>query len=582
MTIPLKQYWELLSRHIAPQRGRFILLALLLLGSIGLQIANPQIVRAFIDAALAGEALQRLMVPAIIFIAVVLIQQVTAVGVTYLGENVAWTATNALRAELAWHCLNLDMNFHNEHTPGELIERIDGDVTEMANFFSLFTITIIGNSLLLLGILIALFVEDWRVGLAFTVFAVGALLVLIRLRNLAVPDRKALRQAEADLFGFVEEQLTGAEDIRSSGAVPFSIRELFRLQTNILHNDRKSNRKGWLIGGVTMGGILTLGNLMAFGAGYLLFTAGAITIGTVYLFINYVNQLEQPIRALTRQMQSFQTIGACVERLSELRKIQPQVKDGEITDLVEGALPLAFERVTFGYNGSAPILHDLSFHLTPGARLGLLGRTGSGKTTLTRLIFRLYDPKQGRILINETDLRDIRLNVLRQQVAIVTQDVQLFQASLRDNLTFFDRSFGDDQILAAIHKLGLSDWFQSLPQGLDTPIETGGHSLSAGEAQLLAFTRVFLRSPGLVILDEASSRLDPATEQRLERAIDRLLEGRTAIIIAHRLHTVHRADQIMILDEGQISEFGQREKLAADHNSRFYSLLQTGLEEVLA
>jgi ATP-binding cassette subfamily B protein len=211
----------------------------------------------------------------------------------------------------------------------------------------------------------------------------------------------------------------------------------------------------------------------------------------------------------------------------------------------------------------------------------LLGRTGSGKTTLARLLFRLYDPKSGCIEINGADVRNARLETLRRRIAIVTQDVQLFRASVRDNLTFFDSSISDQQILATLNELELGDWYRSLPQGLDTELDTGSRSLSAGEAQLLAFTRVFLRNPGLVILDEASSRLDPATEQRLERAIDRLLENRTAIIIAHRLETVHRADQIMILDAGMVSEYGDRQQLATDRGSRFYRLLQTGLEEVL-
>jgi ABC-type multidrug transport system fused ATPase/permease subunit len=167
-------------------------------------------------------------------------------------------------------------------------------------------------------------------------------------------------------------------------------------------------------------------------------------------------------------------------------------------------------------------------------------------------------------------------------VALVTQDVQLFQASVRDNITFFDRSIPDERILAVIGELGLGDWLAGLPKGLDTKIETGGRSLSAGEGQLLAFTRVFLRDPGLVILDEASSRLDPATEQLIERAIDRLLRGRTAIIIAHRLGTLHRTHSVMILEAGQIIEYGEREKLAADPATRFHDLLRTGMEEVLA
>ncbi len=581
MNIPMKQYWDLLSRHIQPQRGRFSLLMILLVGNITLQVINPQIMRSFIDKALSGEAIQQILIPAILFISIALLHQVVSVAVTYLGENVAWTATNALRAELAWHCLNLDMSFHNTHTPGQLIERIDGDITEMSTFFSQFIVTILGNVLLLVGILIALFREDWRVGLAFTLFSVIAMLLLVRVRELAVPHQKARREAEADMFGFIEEQLTGTEDVRSSGSVNFSLREVHRLQANIFKHDRIAHQKGWLIENL-ISILLTIGNIMAFGAGFLLFNAGAVTIGTAYLFIHYVNMLEQPITALTRQVQNLQTIGACVERLAELRKIQPKVIDGQSNHLPQEALSLDFEEVSFAYDSDDPVIQDLSFQLQPGKVLGLLGRTGSGKTTVTRLVFRLYDPTQGRIQVAGRDLRDARLEALRQRVAVVTQDVQLFRASVRDNLTFFDREIPDDQILAAIEELGLGEWYRSLPEGLDTLLDTGGHSLSAGEGQLLAFTRVFLRRPGLVILDEASSRLDPATEQRIERAIDRLLHGRTAIIIAHRLHTVHRADDILILEDGRACEYGSRAKLAADPQSRFYHLLQTGLEEVLA
>ncbi len=238
--------------------------------------------------------------------------------------------------------------------------------------------------------------------------------------------------------------------------------------------------------------------------------------------------------------------------------------------------------MTFSYSGNDSVLSGLSFSQKPGSVLGLLGRTGSGKTTLARLIFRLYDPKEGQITLGGTDLRQFQLTALRQRVALVTQDVQLFRASVRDNLTFFDRAIPDERILATLEQLELGEWLRGLPNGLETELETGSRSLSAGEAQLLAFARVFLRDPGLVILDEASSRLDPATEQKLERAIDKLLAGRTAIIIAHRLHTVHRADDILILEDGQTSEYGARQSLAADPNSRFAQLLQTGLEEVLA
>jgi ATP-binding cassette subfamily B protein len=209
--------------------------------------------------------------------------------------------------------------------------------------------------------------------------------------------------------------------------------------------------------------------------------------------------------------------------------------------------------------------------------LGLLGRTGSGKTTLARLVFRLYDPQGGQITLGGHDLRALRQSQIRGRIGLVTQDIQLFHASVRDNLTFFDPAIVDEHIIAVLDDLGLGRWFQALPEKLDTRLAPDGGGLSAGQAQLLAFARVFLHNPGLVILDEASSRLDPATE----RAVERLLQGRTAIIIAHRLPTVQRADKVLILERGQIVEFGLRRQLADDPTSRFAQLLRTGMEEAL-
>lgn len=587
MNLPLKQYWLLLEEYIRPQKGRFILLAVLMLGGIGLQLLNPQIMRNFIDSALAGAPTNQLVLSGVAFLGVALIYQVVSVCVNYLGTSVAWTATNALRADLSWHVLNLDMSFHKEHPPGELIERIDGDISEIANFFSQFVLVLVSNLLLTIGILIVLLIEDWRIGLAFTIFVIVSFAVLNRIRDIALPYEKKRRQAEADLFGFLEEQLSSTEDVRSSGSVGYSLRELQRFQADIWRFNRQASFRTFLIG-VVMGGIITGASLLAASSGYLMFTFGAVSVGTVYMLINYVTMIESPIWALTHQVESFQKIGASVERLHELRGFQRTLVDGQGTVFPggvssrQGPLAVHFDEVSFSYALDEPVLTDLTFHLEPGKILGLLGRTGSGKTTLARLVFRLYDPLEGQISLDGSDIRQASLADLRRQVALVTQDVQLFQASVRDNLTFFDRSISDERILDAVRALGLETWLASMPDGLDSELESAGRSLSAGEAQLLAFTRVFLRNPGLVILDEASSRLDPATEQRIERAIDLLLHERTAIIIAHRLGTVERADKILILDEGCIVEYGPRLELAGDPHSRFYHLLETGLEEVLA
>src|ERR687886_1723921 len=581
MNVSLQSYRFLLATYLKPQRGRVATLALLLAASIGLQLAGPQILRSFIDTARAGAPLKTLVAVAVLFLVVALVTQAVSVAETYVAENVGWTAANGLRADLALHCLQLDPAFHNLHTPGELIERIDGDVAALGNFFSRFVVYVLGNAVLLLGVLALLFGVDWRIGLATTGFVVVALALLNRFRNFAVPHWAAARQASADLFGYLEERLGGTEDIRSSGAAAYAMRGFYACSRDLLYKQRRAGLMGLMTAQTTFI-LFALGTAVSLTLAAYLFRAGAITIGTVYLVFNYTEMLMRPLDQITRQMQDLQQATASIGRIENILSLRSSVQDGHRAAMPAGALSVEMDGVSFGYDDDETVLHDLRFSVAPGQLLGVLGRTGSGKTTLSRLLFRLYDPSVGAIRLGGVDLRDVRLEDLRRRVGIVTQDIQLFHATVRDNLTLFDHTIPDERILQNLSELGLGDWCRSLPHGLDTKLPLGGGGLSAGEAQLLAFARVFLKNPGLVILDEASSRLDPGTERLVEQAVSRLLEGRTGIIIAHRLQTVERVDTIMILEDTHISEYGARERLAADPHSRFSRLLKTGLEEALA
>jgi ATP-binding cassette, subfamily B, bacterial len=327
--------------------------------------------------------------------------------------------------------------------------------------------------------------------------------------------------------------------------------------------------------------LYVIGYTVGLALGAYLYSHKQVSIGTAYLIVFYIGMLSRPLENIREQFEDLQEAAASIGRVEELFQTQPEVQETVRAALPSGKASVEFRDVAFSYDQREHVLQDVSFKLQPGKVLGLLGRTGSGKSTLARLLFRLYDPAHGVICLNGVDIRDIALGDLRDHVGMVTQDVQLFQASIRDNLTFFSKRISDKQIEHILKELGLWQWVQSQPDGLNTHLAAGGEGLSAGEAQLLAFTRVFLKNPGLVILDEASSRLDPHTENLLEQAMDRLLQDRTGIIIAHRLQTVYRADDIMILEHGRIVEYGSRASLARDPASRFYSLLQTGLEEVL-
>jgi len=583
MKIPLRQYWSLLRDYLKTQRLRMAFLSALLLTSILLEIVNPLILRNFIDTATSGGSLDALWTMALIFIGVAVVQRVFSIGATYIGGGIGWNATNELRADVALHCLRLDMTFHNARTPGELIERIDADVTALSNFFSQFVIRVVGNLLLLAGVLIVLYAQDWIIGAVLTIFALIALFVLLRMRWVGVPRWRKVRQINAEFFGFLGERLAGTEDIRSSGATPYVMRRFYE------------HMRGWwrpqtsaaVVGGAGMwAGVnttFTIGMAVSFVLGAALYNSGAITIGTVYLIFFYTEMIRQPIEQILRQLEDLSRASASIGRIQELLAINSKIEPTtQPIDLPAGSLAVNLDHVSFSYSDAEPILKDVTFELQAGQVLGVLGRTGSGKTTLARLLLRLYDPQDGEIRVADAPLRSITESSLRQRVGMITQDVQLFHASVRDNLTFFEPGVSDEMLRTQLSDLGLWPRIAALPNGLDTELATGGRGLSAGEAQLLTCARLFLRDPGLVILDEASARLDPATEHLIEQAIDRLLTGRTGIIIAHRLQTVLRADRILILEDGRIVEYGDRETLQRDPQSRFYQLLQTGLEEVLA
>ena len=577
LSVRLRQYVDLLVRYLRPQAGMVAALAVLLFTGIGLQLVNPQIVRYFIDEALAGSPVSRLIAAAALFTVLAVVQQLVNVLAAYTSGRVGWTATNALRADLGEHCLSLDMSFHNDHTPGEMIERIDGDANELGGFFSSFVINLLGNVLLLAGILALLFREDWRAGLALTAFTAVMLTVLARMRHLAVAHSRAERDASTETFGFIEERLSGREEIWANGAKPYVDRRFRELMRTWFRADIRAGLMTAIMFDIN-GFMFRVGSAVSLAVGAYLFLNDLATIGTVYLIFHYTSLIGTPVQSMTRQLNTLQRATASLVRIFELFQNRRTVLDGD-GPLAVAEPSLRLEEVSFGYGEGEPVLKDVTFDLRPGRVLGVVGRTGSGKTTLARLLVRLYDPDEGRILLGGEDIRGCGVADLRDSIAMVAQDVRIFHGTIRDNLTLYDRSVDDEHLLDVFDRLGIMGWYRTQPDGLDTPLGSGGSGLSSGEAQLLALSRVFLKDPHVVVLDEPTSRLDRATEALIESALDELVAGRTVVLIAHHLATVQRCDDILVLDDGRVIEQGSRERLAADPGSRFHRLLQTGLEE---
>lgn len=576
----LSRYWLLLAHYLRPQWLRMSLLAVILCGTIAVQVITPLVASRFIDRATSGGVLGDLIFLALLTIGLALAGQAIAIAETYVAEYVSWAATNELRVDLLAHLLRLEATFHTAHTPGELIERADGDVATLARFFSRFVVSVLGNGVLIIGVLVLLAFVDWRVALGLGIFVVLALIAMLRIRAAATPLWVAERQATADFYGFLGDYLSGLEDVRSSGAGAYVLRRCAEVMRPWLAATRKAQMRGYALVASSQG-LFALGTIVAFALSAMLFRDGTLTIGTVYLIFRYTEMLRQPTEQIRNEVQDLQQADASIDRIETLLGTAPALADGPGATLPPGPLAVEFDDVSFGYGDNVLVLRDVNVSIPAGRVLGVVGRTGSGKTTLTRLLPRFYDPSVGTVRLGGVDVRTVRIEALRARIGLVTQDVHLFNASVRDNLTLFDESVPDERIRTVLDTLGLAAWLRELPQGLDTIVGSGGVGLSAGQAQVLACARIFLRDPDVVILDEASSRLDPATEQLVHTALGRLLQGRTGIIVAHRLSTVAYADDILVLDDGQVCEYGPRHVLAANHTSHFAGLLRVAAEEVI-
>lgn len=581
-SLPLARsgHWQYLKHYLRPHRPRIGLLAAVLFATIGTQVATPLVASSFINEAIGNGSHQRLINLALVTMLLALVAQVLSVAETWLAETVGWSATNTLRTDLAAHVLRLDSRFHAEHTQGDLIQRVDGDVSSLANFFSRFVITLIGNGLLIITVIVLLLVVDWRIALGLALFVVLALGIMLWIRRASAPSWAAERETTAQHYGFLGEYLAGLEDVRSSGAEPFVMRAYTQVQRTWRRAIVRAQMSGYALF-ATSEAVFGLAMAFALAICALLYRDNALTLGGVYLVFRYSDMLRRPTEQIRNELIGLQQADASITRIGSLLAEQPRITDGPQEALPPTPLDITFDHVTFGYDSATPVLHDITLHLPAGRILGIAGRTGSGKSTLTKLLLRHLDPDQGTVRLGGTDLRDVTLDGLRSRIGVVSQDVHIFNATVRDNLTLFDPTIPDHRIADALTEIGLGAWLTSLPDGLNTTL--GGNSeLSAGEAQVLACARILLRDSDVVVLDEASSRLDPATEAIMHQAMSRLLQGRTGVIIAHRLETLALTDDILILADGRVVEFGPRAELAADPSSQFHHLLQIGAGEVLA
>lgn len=584
--------WRALAALLRPDSRRWVGLGLSVALASGLSLAGPLVVRRIIDMAADGAAAEQLTSLALLYLALAIATQLITVVVSWFATVTAWHTTNQIRLQLAGHVLGLDHEFHRRHTPGELIQRVDGDVTSVSDFLGRVVPRVVGAAAMVVGMVAVLAVVDWRLAIGALAYVVLSAGLIVRGRHRAVGEASDEMGAYAQLYGGIEERLTAAEDLRANGAGSHAMWRFIEESAGAMHRSVRREsaflRLWWAVQGS-----VAVGSSVSLVAGALLVSNGSISLGTAFLMFQYVLLLERPLEDVVQQLETVQKANGAMVRVIDLLAERPTIIDAGTTCPAAGPLAIDFDAVSFGYasighssldhspadTGTSDgdrVLHQISLSIGAGRSVGIVGRTGSGKTTLSRLVVRLVEATHGQVRLGGVAIADIPMVELRRRVALIPQEVELFSGTVRDNVTLFDPDPTDQQVAGALHRVGLS---ALVTGGIHRELGAGGAGLSAGEAQLLALARVWLREPDLVVLDEATARIDPATEVQLETAIAELMRGRTTIVIAHRLSTLRHVDEIVVLDHGIVVEHGTREALAADTSGRFHQLLALALED---
>ncbi|MEG2290505.1 MAG: ABC transporter ATP-binding protein [Clostridium sp.] len=565
-----KYFGSFLMKYLKGQRKTMTLLIVFFIANIMLQILAPQVLSYFIDSAQSGKSLKYISLIVLIYLGTIILKMVVGVCESYFVQGFGWKITNSFRKDVLDHFLKIDMEHHEKWTSGEAITRLDEDVEGLFTYFYTLIFKLGSSTLFMLGALTVLARKNLVIAGAMLVFCIASVWVFKAIQDYGTKLYVRRLAAVSKFNGIMKERIDNAVEIRTNAAEKYS---LYSLNEAMKKRFKESLPAGMMYSklwsaSTALDAVSTVGTL---GIAVVLFGKGLITLGTVYLIYSYSKLIYNPLQEFRNNLSGMQEAKAGIIRVMEMLDIESGIAEG-IREIDGKDITLTVKALSFGYSENNDVLHDISFQLKRGERLGIMGETGSGKTTLAKLLARLYEFKQGEILLNGVSVKELKGKNLRDTIAYCTQDVQFLHGTLRDNITIYNDDFSDEDIYNAIKQMGLEKWFQKFPEGLDTYLEMGENNLSAGEAQLISIIRLFLKDPAIVILDEISSRLDYVTEQRILSAIDALTNHRTVITIAHKISALRWSDDIMILNHGRIVEYGRKEELEEDESSRFYSL----------
>ncbi len=536
---------------------------LMVITAVAMNAALPLVFREMIDNAIPSKDLQRVLIIAssylLLLVGLGAIQYFEQLVIGYMGIDIV----NNIKRVIFRHVLTLSISFFDKQGSGRLISRIESDSQKLYMLFSSIGLSLLAGFMnIIIAVSIMLFnnVKLTLIVLSIApVYLLGAYIVFSKMRPMFRKDRELY----AKIIGFLGEHIK---------AIPL-LRNLNNLQWSIDKFDKANQEKRWyefkisILEQSVWFVMMLCPQVVIFlilynSVGWI--KEEAITIGTVWMFIQYIHLAIQPLVMISEQIRELQRAFGAADKIFEILDTEPEVKEPEVPKTVDGFKDkISFNNVCFHYDADKPVLKNVSFTIDKGSTVAIVGATGSGKTTIISLLTRFYDPVEGNITVDGIDLKYITTAELRSMMSLVLQDIFLFPGDVLDNLRVLRKDIPEEKVKEASRKMGIYSYIDSFPKGFNTVLSEDGSNLSFGERQLLSFSRALTFDPQILIMDEATSSIDPYTEAEIQRSMEKLLKGRTSIIIAHRLSTIEEADKIIVLDRGELVEQGSHDELMA-------------------
>ena len=529
----------------------------------GVSLVGPILVKRAIDVDIAGKDYRGLLLTVLLFVAAQLVFLLLNYVQRVKLETVGQTIISSLRERLFVRVTGMSLSFFDKNPVGRLISRVESDTEAMRMLFTSAVVTFLGDIIMFLGMLAVMAYVNLKLMLVTSLVLPPILTAAWLFSRKTTPLFLTVRKRMADVTAFLTEHLQGSAIIQIFG------RERQAIEAMRDANQRKyrPSLKAELIV-VTFFNTLflteTVGVTLILWQGGKWALSGAVTIGTLMMFMGYVRRFFEPLHRLSEELSTIQRAFSGAQRVFDLLDTEPEIADKPVTlTWKHFERGIDFENVWFSYDSNDWVLRDITFSLPKGQRWALVGATGGGKTSIISLLLRFYQPQRGRILVDGMDIRELSQEELRARIGLVLQDIFLFPGDVLENLRLGETSLSPDRVMEAARRIYVDDVLKRLPKGLETELAERGENLSTGERQLLSFLRALLVDPDILVLDEATSSVDPHTERLLRRAMKELMAGRTSLVIAHRLSTVMDSDNILVIHNGEVVERGNHSALMA-------------------